>query len=169
MAKFCTSCGQQLKDNANFCTKCGARQQQSTPVQTAPPQPQRPPGRQGTWGRFIADIPTHYTDEQVGDIIERFMEAEGYTRSQYKDETVFKKGISLFSPYPKCIKIEIRPGVVHLEAFLIIYLFKGIPFFPIGELNIDAIWSSKSAVGPKRELRKCVDRLIAVINAPVGQ
>ena len=169
MAKFCTSCGQQLKDNANFCTKCGARQQQSTPVQAAQPQPQRPPGRQGTGDRFIVDIPTDYTVEQLDDIIERFMEANGYKRSPYKDETVFKKGISLFSSYPKCIKIEIRPGVVHLEAFLISYLFNGIPFFAIGELNIDGTWSSKSAAGPKRELRKCVDRLIAVINASVRQ
>ena len=168
MAKFCTSCGQQLKDNANFCTKCGARQQQSAPVQAAPPQSQRPLGRQSIWGRFIADIPTNYTAEQVGDIIERFMQAEGFKQSRYKGEPIYKKGIGIFS-YPKCIKIEIRPGVVHLEAFVIMYLFRNIPFFISWEMNLDGLWGTKPMTGPKRALRDCVDRLIAVINASVRQ
>ena len=44
MAKFCTSCGAQLDDNATFCTSCGA-QLGSAP--SAAPQPGVPQGNAG--------------------------------------------------------------------------------------------------------------------------
>ena len=128
-------------------------------------QYQQPQTKRSVWGRFVADIPTNYTVEQVNDIIEQFMQAEGFKLSKYRGETVLKKGMGVFS-YPKCIKIDVRSGVVHMEAFVIMYLLRGIPLIIAGELNLDGPGGMAPIVGPKRVLREKVDRLIAALSAP---
>jgi len=126
-----------------------------------------PQENQGIWGRFAADIPTNYTVEQLNGIIGQFMRTERFRLSKYKGEIVLKKGRGFFA-YQKCIKIDVRPGVVHLEAFIIMYLLRGIPLIPIGEMNLNGIGGMTPIVGPKRVLRELVHRLIASISTPVA-
>ena len=128
-------------------------------------QNQPPRGRQSVWGRFITDIPIEHSGYQINKIIEQFMKTEGFRQTRYKGEPIFKKGRG-FLAAPKCIKIEVRPGSVHIEAFVIMYLLRGFPNIRIGELNLDGPGGMKPIVGPKRVLRERVDRLIAVINNP---
>jgi|GEM_PF-4438801 len=163
MAKYCVKCGTQMQDIASFCPSCG-QAVQSHHRQT-PQQYQQPQRQSSVWGRFVADIPTNNTPEQTNKIIEQFMETEGFKQSKYDGEPAFRKGLGLFAAR-KYLKLDVRPGSVHIEAFIPMYLLRGLPLFRIGELNLDGPGGIKPIIGPKRALRESVDRLIALITAP---
>jgi len=104
--------------------------------------------------RHIVDIPTNLTVEQVNGIIAQFMQVEGFKQVTYKGEPILTRGKGFLSA-PQFLKIDVRPGMVRLEAFLKMQI---LPFVYVGEIGLGgrdiARW----------KLKECVDRLVASIN-----
>jgi len=110
--------------------------------------------------RFIADIRTGYTVEQVNGIIAQFMQAEGFKLKKYQKALIYKKGVGIMVS-PRYIKVDVYPGSVHIEAFLKHRSGKSIFFY--GERDFNGL-PGLPPIGLQLKHKACVDRLIAAIN-----
>jgi len=111
--------------------------------------------------RFIADIPTSYSVEEVNALLQNFTQAEGFSYEEYKGEMVYKKGEGIITA-PQFIKVLIAEGTVHIEAWLKYALLPGVFY---GELGLDGFIMAV----PKSLLRSRVDKLISSITYTVAQ
>ena len=111
--------------------------------------------------RFIADIPTSYSVEEVNALLQNFTQAEGFSYEEYKGEMVYKKGEGIVTA-PQFIKVLIAEGTVHIEAWLKYALLPGVF---CGELGLDGFMMAV----PKSLLRNRVDKLISSITYTVAQ
>ena len=105
--------------------------------------------------RFMVDVPTNYSPDQVNDIIAQFMKAEGFNHSMYRGEPILKKGLG-FLTAPQFIKLDVQPGFLHIEAFLKYAILPGVF---VGEMGLDGF----AGAIPKQMLKGRVDKLIAAV------
>lgn len=73
MAKFCSNCGTEIKENENFCSKCGNNINQTENIQSTQPQQGKSKIAAGLLGVFLGGFGIHnfylgYTSKGVAQI-----------------------------------------------------------------------------------------------------
>jgi hypothetical protein len=114
MAKFCTYCGAQVRDNVKFCVSCGQAQSVALPVQPPVQQPKAAPSQ-------AQQIPQS-----------QYMKPPQY-QQQYVQPPIYPPAPAKKSKIPFIIAGEARLCVIVLVAILVIT--KGLGFFG-GDLNL---------------------------------
>lgn len=74
--------------------------------------------------RYVKDFPTTKSPEEIMKIANDFFYKEGFNRVNFKGEDVWKKGIGFTSP--QFIKLQLAPGMIHMEAWLKFAWFPGV-------------------------------------------
>ena len=107
--------------------------------------------------RFVTDVPTGYTPQEVNTILSQFAQAEKFEYVNFRGENVFKKGSGWFT-VPQCMKVDIYDGVVHIEAWIQNLLIPGVY---LNEMDFDGYygWIIKEA------FKNLLNRLIQTIAA----
>lgn len=67
--------------------------------------------------RYVADYTINKPDDMIQFIAEDFLTKEGFTKTTYKGEEVWKKGVGAVTA-PQFIKLQYGQGQVHLEAWI---------------------------------------------------
>lgn len=104
--------------------------------------------------RTIRDIPTpHLTVEQANEMVGNFMRIEGFRVIQYRGETVLKCGYGIWVA-PQYMKLEVYPGMVHMEAWIRAF----------GEQDLEGFMGAI----PKAMLQAKVDKFTRALLPPQG-
>ena len=119
MAKFCTSCGAQLDDNATFCTSCGAQLGNGAP--SAAPQATQPSANN-------AGAAFQNAAAQAGDAVK-----DGFNKAK---ESLSMENIKNLKTNPNKTTLVVLGGIVIVAIIIIIVLFNLIFAHPYkGALN----------------------------------
>lgn len=102
--------------------------------------------------RYIVDIPTSLSPEQVRTVFASFAQIEGFEMVPYKGQNVYKKGMGVVSG-PQYVTFTHMGGTVRIEAWIKFALLPGIYF---GEMGV------KGFLGlvPKKQLKDRVGHVI---------
>ena len=105
--------------------------------------------------RYTEEFVFDGNQEQLEAQIQNYMNQEGFKLTNYKGETVFKKGVGILTG-PEYLKVEYFEGSVVIGAWVKFVLFPGIF---LGEMGI------KGGIGavPKKLLKNRVTRIIDII------
>jgi len=87
-------------------------------------------------GRYVNSIPTEETPERLTKDIENYLEDNGFKLID-RDENVWQKGMGLLTG-PQFVSFEVKPGKLHLEAWIKFALLPGVY---LGEMGIDGVFA----------------------------
>ena len=108
--------------------------------------------------RYANDLPTDRPWEETWRIVAAYLTSEGFSCTTRKGEQIWQKGLGLMLG-PQFVKVEPRPGAVHVEAWIKWAILPGVY---AGELD------TSGALGaiPKKKLRERIAQIEAVIIGP---
>lgn len=83
--------------------------------------------------RYVNELPLQCASDTVFNGIYSFLLSEGYEYTQYKNETVFKKGLGFMSG-PSFVKVSFTDKTVRVEAWI---KFAILPGVYAGEMDLN--------------------------------
>lgn len=111
--------------------------------------------------RYVVDMPTQLTPEEIASIFESFAQIEGFALTPYKGQNVYKKGMG-FIAAPQYLTYMASPGMLHIEAWL---RYAVLPGVYVGEMGLDGFFGAV----PKGILRDRVGKLITSVQVAEQQ
>ena len=106
--------------------------------------------------RFITQIPTTKTPEQVNATVQEYMGLEGFSLTEHKGQMLWKKGNGFVSGPQYIFVVPLNNGMIQIEAFI---KFAILPGVYAGEMGITGFFGAI----PKGMLRTRVDNLVSIL------
>ena len=105
--------------------------------------------------RYVKDIRFTKTPDALAREISDYLTREGFGQID-ASQNIWKKGLGLILG-PQYIRYEVRPGVLHLEAWIKFALLPGVY---LGEMGIEGVFG----MIPKRKLKERVQAIEKLIS-----
>ncbi|HEQ71015.1 MAG TPA: hypothetical protein ENN69_00870 [Spirochaetia bacterium] len=106
--------------------------------------------------RYINEIATKKSAEELNKLIADFMQREGFKNVQFNGETVWKKGMGIMTG-PQFIKTTTGDGKLKLEAWIKFALLPGVY---VGEMGLNGFFG----FALKKVLKGRVQRLTQLVS-----